>query len=199
MSFVTLPADRPGARRDAVELSLLAGVPVRRAGADGRATSGCSSTPRTCRSAPSPSRTSSGGRAFRRAASRRCSSRPSDVRAVIEDPRVAAVTLTGSTGAGAPSRAPAGKVIKKSGARAGRQRSLRRDAERRSRRGGADRGARRGSSTTASPASRPSGSSSPSRSPTSSSGASSPDSRRSEWATRWIRPRTSARSPTRAR
>ena len=49
-SYRALPAARAGARGDAVELPLLAGLPLRRAGAHGGERRACSSTRRTCRS-----------------------------------------------------------------------------------------------------------------------------------------------------
>ena len=60
------------ARRHAVELPLLAGLPFRRAGADGRQRGPAQARLATCRNARWPSRNSSAARAFRVARSRRC-------------------------------------------------------------------------------------------------------------------------------
>ena len=61
------------------------------------------------------------------------------VKRVIEDRRVAAVTLTGSNAAGSQVAATAGRVDQEDRPRARRQRPLHRDARGRSRRGGGDR------------------------------------------------------------
>ena len=55
-SYVAIDPLGIGAGDHALELPVLAGLPLRRARPAWPATSGCSSTPRTCRSAPSPSR-----------------------------------------------------------------------------------------------------------------------------------------------
>ena len=95
-SFVALPAARAGARGHAVELPVLAGVPLRRAGAHGRQRRPAQA--RVERAAVRardrghlPARRLPRGR-LPDAADR---VRPASKR-VIEDPRVAAVTLTGS-------------------------------------------------------------------------------------------------------
>ena len=71
-----LPAARPRAGRHAVELPAVAGDPLRRAGPDGRATSACSSTRRTCRRRRWRSRTCSAGPACPTASSPTSSSSP---------------------------------------------------------------------------------------------------------------------------
>jgi succinate-semialdehyde dehydrogenase / glutarate-semialdehyde dehydrogenase len=105
-------AHRPGAGRDAVEFSLLAGLPLRRSGPDGR------------QRRPAEA-------CFQRAAMRpgnrdviRRAGFPADVfqtlligsaqvARVIDDPRVKAASLTGSEPAGAQVAAQAGRQIKK--------------------------------------------------------------------------------------
>ena len=120
---------RRRARRHAVELPDLAGHPLRGSRAHGRATSASSSMHRTSRSRRSTSASSSRAPAFRKARSRPCSSAPARVERVIRDPRVAAVTLTGSEGAGRSIGATAGDVAEEGRARAGRIRPVRRHAD----------------------------------------------------------------------
>ena len=91
-----------------------------------------------------------------------------DVAPLLDDPRVSAVTLTGSEGAGARCGGARRARTQEDRARARRQRPVHRDAERRHREGGERRRPRRARSTTGSPASPPSASSWPRPSPTSS-------------------------------
>ena len=76
-----LPAARPGARGHAVELPVLAGLPLRRAGAHGRERRAAQARLERPAVARSPSRRSSASPASRTAASRRCSSAPRASRA----------------------------------------------------------------------------------------------------------------------
>ena len=106
-------AARRRARRHAVEFSVLAGVPVRRAGADGRKRRRAETRVECAAVVRSPSRTCSGRLDSRKACFARSLIGSRQVKAVIEHPLVSAVTLTGSTPAGKAVAAQAGAVLKK--------------------------------------------------------------------------------------
>ena len=109
-----LPADRAGAGDHALELPLLAGLPLRRAGADGGQRRRCSSTRRTCRSCALAIEEIFRRAGFADGVFQTLLIETEQVRAVIEDPRVAAVTLTGSDRAGSAVASGRGQAIKKS-------------------------------------------------------------------------------------
>ena len=115
-------AARRRAGDHAVEFSVLAGLPFRRAGADGWQRRPSSSTPRTSRAARSPSRTSSNDAGFPANLFRTLLIGSTQVQAVIEHPLVRAVTLTGSTPAGKAVAAQAGERPEEDRPRARRHR-----------------------------------------------------------------------------
>ena len=153
-----LPAARRGARRHALELPVLAGLPLRRAGADGG-----QRRPAEARLERAAVRARDRGdlprAGFPAGAFQTLLIGAERVAALIDDPRIAAVTLTGSEGAGRQRRPRRRRADQEDRARARRQRSLHRDAERRRRTPPPRPRSRRARSTTASPASPPSASS----------------------------------------
>ncbi len=112
-SYVAFEPLGPRARGHAVELPALAGLPLRRARADGRQRGPPQARLERLRLRPrdrgDPARGRPPARRFPRAA-RAGSAR---VAALVEDPAVAAVTLTGSTPAGRAVAATAGACLKK--------------------------------------------------------------------------------------
>ena len=162
---------RRRARDHAVELPVLAGLPLRRPGADGRQRRRSSSTPRTSPAAPLAIERTFTRRRFPPGVFRRlCWSNEQAAERSSRDPRVRAVTLTGSERAGRAVGAAAGQALKKTVLELGGSDPfiVLADADARAARR-ADRRRAPGASTPARAASPPSGSSSTSRSPTSSS------------------------------
>ncbi len=129
----SLPAARAGAGRHALELPLLAGLPLCRPGAHGRQRRAAQA--RLQRPAVRPGHRGHPSRraGFPAAPSRRSSIGSSRVEAVIlADPASQAATLTGSEPAGSAVAAAGGPAHQEDGAGAGRQRPVHRHAQRRS-------------------------------------------------------------------
>ena len=135
-----LQSARRRARGHAVEFPVLAGVPLRRAGADGRQRRAAEARQQRARlRAGDRGGAAPGGRSAA-TCSARCCSPSSDVEALIKDDNVAAVTLTGSVAAGQERRHRGRVGAQEMRARARRLGRLPRARGRRHRRRGQGRG-----------------------------------------------------------
>ncbi len=156
-------AARHRAGDHAVELPLLAGVPLRGAGADGRERRRSSSTPPTCPRARWRSKRSSAEAGFPAGALRRCSS-PARGRRAHRRPARRARSHSPAVSRPAARWRPRPAGDQEDGAGAGRLRPVHRARRRRPRRSGRPSASARASRTPARAASRPSASSSSRRS-----------------------------------